>query len=77
MTKNVGLTDRVARGFAAARLGLCAIFAPLPFWVRVAGLGLNTLHLGYTALSGTCLGYRDDEKSSTSRTGAPARRDRA
>jgi len=58
MTKNVGPGDRVARGLGAAGLGLCAMLAPLPFWVRVLGLGLNAIYLGYTALSGTCLGYR-------------------
>lgn len=58
MTKNVGPGDRIARGLAAAGLGLCAIWAPLPFWLRIAGLGFNALYLGYTALSGTCVGYR-------------------
>jgi hypothetical protein len=58
MTKNVGLTDRMARALLATGLGLGALFAPWPLWVRVLGLGLNALYVGYTALSGTCLGYR-------------------
>jgi hypothetical protein len=58
MTKNVGSVDRIARAVVATGLGFAAIFAPLPFWARALGLGLNAVYLGYTALSGTCLGYR-------------------
>lgn len=58
MKKNVGSGDRVARVIAAGGLGVCAVIAPLPLWIRVAGFALNAVYLGFTALSGTCLGYR-------------------
>ncbi len=58
MKKNVGSWDRIGRVIAAAALGVCAIVAPLPLWIRVAGFGVNALYLAFTALSGTCLGYR-------------------
>jgi hypothetical protein len=58
MKKNVGNGDRIARVVAAVGLGVCAVVAPLPLWIRVAGFALNAAYLAFTALSGTCLGYR-------------------
>jgi hypothetical protein len=58
MTKNVGTMDRVLRGIAAAGLAAGAVLAPWPVWVRVVAFGVNALYLAYTALGGTCVGYR-------------------
>lgn len=58
MTKNVGTMDRVARGAGALGLGACAFMAPLPLSIRLAGFGMTAVYLLFTALAGTCLGYR-------------------
>jgi hypothetical protein len=58
MTKNVGTMDRILRGVAALGLATGAVLAPWPTWIRVVGFGVNALYLAYTAVGGTCFGYR-------------------
>jgi hypothetical protein len=58
MQQNLGKMDRVIRAVAALGLAACAIAAPLPWAIRVAGLGLSAAYLSFTVLAGTCLGYR-------------------
>ena len=58
MKQNVGSMDRVGRGVAALLMATCAVMAPLPLPVRIAALALPALYMAFTALRGTCLGYR-------------------
>lgn len=58
MKTNVGTWDRVARAVAAALMVAAAALAPLPLAVRIAALGLPAIYMAFTALTGTCLGYR-------------------
>jgi hypothetical protein len=58
MKANVGTIDRVARGIGALVMATCAVMAPLPLTVRVAALALPAVYVAFTALRGTCLGYR-------------------
>jgi len=57
MEKNLGNSDRIARGLAIIGLLACSIFSPLPLSVRVPAFGVLAAYLLYTVLSGTCLGY--------------------
>jgi hypothetical protein len=66
MKRNVGTADRVARGMGALGMATCAVMAPLPLGVRVAGFALPAVYLLFTALVGTCLGYRLMGKSTCS-----------
>lgn len=56
--QNVGTFDRALRAVASIGLGVFAVFAPWPAWVRLLALGGTSVYLGITALAGTCLGYR-------------------
>jgi hypothetical protein len=58
MKKNVGTMDRVTRGLGALGLLTCAFMAPLAVEVRGPVFGLAGVYLLYTALAGSCLGYR-------------------
>jgi hypothetical protein len=58
VNRNVGIKDRVARALGALALGVCAFLAPLPLELRVPAFGLLAVYLLFTALAGTCLGYR-------------------
>ncbi len=58
MNKNVGTADRIARAVAGVGMLLCSVMAPLPWAVRVAALGGMGVYMLFTALAGTCLGYR-------------------
>ena len=58
MTRNVGNAERIARAVAAVALIVAAFVAPLPLAVRVGALGGMAAYMLFTALSGTCLGYR-------------------
>jgi hypothetical protein len=58
MTKNLASWDRIVRGAAAALMATCAVMAPLPLVVRVAALAVPASYMAFTALRGTCLGYR-------------------
>ncbi len=55
MKRNVGNAERVMRALAAAALVTCAVLAPLALEVRLGVLGAYLL---FTALAGSCLGYR-------------------
>ncbi|NUP07185.1 MAG: DUF2892 domain-containing protein [Polyangiaceae bacterium] len=57
MLKNVGSMDRALRGFGAAAMVACSLLLPLHLGLRVA-LGLTGIYLVFTALAGTCVGYR-------------------
>lgn len=58
MKRNVGTIDRVFRGLGALAMAGCALMAPLPLTVRAPVFGGLSLYLVFTALAGTCLGYR-------------------
>ena len=58
MTRNVGTMDRVARGVGGLGLLTCAFMAPLAAEVRLPLFGAMAAYLAYTALAGSCLGYR-------------------
>lgn len=58
MKQNLSRMDRVIRLVAAAGLAGGAVAAPLPWALRIAGLGLSAAYLLFTVLAGTCLGYR-------------------
>lgn len=58
MTRNVGRTDRLARTLVTIPLFVCGVLAPLPLAVRVLAFVLPAAYVLYTAISGTCLGYR-------------------
>jgi hypothetical protein len=58
MIKNVGTIDRWARALAAVGLAAAAFLAPWPLELRLAVLGLGAVYMLYTALAGSCLGYR-------------------
>jgi hypothetical protein len=58
MKKNLGTSDRWLRGLAGSALLLCSFLAPLPLLMRAAGLGSAGVYLLFTALAGTCLGYK-------------------
>jgi len=63
MTKNVGNWDRALRGIAAMASFTCSVMAPLPLTVRAVAFGGMGAYLAFTALVGTCLGYRIMERS--------------
>jgi hypothetical protein len=58
MTKNLGTNDRIARVIGGALILLCSVTAPLPLAVRAAGFGLSGVYLLFSAIAGTCFGYR-------------------
>lgn len=58
MAKNLGNVDRALRVAAAVATGTCAVMAPAPLGVRLVAFGGTSLYLLFTALVGTCLGYR-------------------
>ena len=58
MKKNLATWDRVGRAVMALTMATCAVMAPLPLVVRIALLGLPALYVAFTAVAGTCLGYR-------------------
>jgi Protein of unknown function (DUF2892) len=58
MMKNVGSADRVGRALGGVAMLVCSVMAPLPLLVRVTALGGMGSYLLFTAVAGTCLGYR-------------------
>jgi hypothetical protein len=58
MTRNVGNIDRVARSIAVLPLIACSFLAPLPLATRIIAFAVPAAYMLFTALKGTCLGYR-------------------
>ncbi len=58
MKRHVGTKDRVLRGLASVALLLCAVMAPLPLGSRITAFGVAGVYFLFTALAGTCFGYR-------------------
>ena len=58
MRRNVGTLDRTVRALAALGFGVCAVLAPFPLLVRVGVFGLSAVYFTFSALAGTCFGYR-------------------
>jgi hypothetical protein len=58
MKKNVGGIERAMRGFAGAVMLSAGLWAPLPWAVRLVGLGAMGAYMLFTAVAGTCFGYR-------------------
>lgn len=63
MTRNVGRLDRLARALAALGMFAAATAAPLAPALRFGVLIPLGVYVGFTALAGTCLGYRMMGKS--------------
>jgi hypothetical protein len=57
LKRNVGDIERIARAAGALGFLVAALLLPVPLWARGVGLGLGA-YLIFTALAGTCLGYR-------------------
>ncbi|HMI91295.1 MAG TPA: DUF2892 domain-containing protein [Polyangiales bacterium] len=58
MSKNAGTVERLIRGLVAAGLLVGAVAAPYSLAVRVGVFGVAGGYLLFTALAGTCLGYK-------------------
>jgi hypothetical protein len=58
MLKNLGNADRGLRLLGALAVAFCAANAPFSLIIRVLAFGGMSLYLLFTALSGTCVGYR-------------------
>lgn len=58
MLKNLGTVDRAVRLVGASVAGLLAAVGPLSGGVRLGLFAVLGAYLLFTALSGTCLGYR-------------------
>lgn len=66
MTRNVGTVDRVLRLMGAALAAAGAVAAPLSLGVRLGLFAATAVYLLWTALAGTCVGYRLMGKSTCS-----------
>jgi hypothetical protein len=58
MQRNVGKSDRIVRAIGGLAMALCAVQAPFPPLFRVAVFGGMGTYLLFTAVWGTCFGYR-------------------
>jgi hypothetical protein len=58
MIRNVGNGDRVLRAIATVALLTCGVIAPLSLPLRLAAFVAPGVYLLFTAVAGTCLGYR-------------------
>jgi hypothetical protein len=57
MKKNVGSLERVMRGLMSMAMIVGAFVAAAHVEIRL-GLGIMGVYVGFTALAGTCVGYR-------------------
>ena len=69
MTINLGTVDRWLRVLAAVPLGVCAVAGPFSWAVRLGVFGLNAAYLLWSALAGSCVGYRLMGRSTCPATG--------
>jgi hypothetical protein len=74
MTKNVGNWDRLVRAAAGFAMLTCSVMAPLPVAVRAPVFGIMGVYMLFSALAGTCLGYRLMGRSTCPATALPAGR---
>lgn len=58
MKRNIGNRDRLVRALGGAAMATCAVMAPLPLAIRVPTFGILGVYMLFTAVAGTCLGYR-------------------
>ena len=58
MTRNIGAVDRWLRVLAGLALAVGAVAAPFSLGVRLGVFGLNAAYLLWSALAGSCVGYR-------------------
>lgn len=58
MNRNVGNLDRIARATTAAALAACAFLTQFPLETRLLVFAVPAVYLLFTALKGSCLGYR-------------------
>lgn len=58
MKRNVGSFDRLLRALGAMALLTCSALAPLPLLIRIATFGVMGCYMLFTALAGSCFGYR-------------------
>ena len=58
MKQNAATWDRVARALFGVSMMVGAVLAPLPLLARILALGGGGAYLLWTALVGTCLGYK-------------------
>jgi hypothetical protein len=58
MKRNVGNNERILRALAGLMLVVGAVVAPWSPAIRFGGLGLMGAYLMFTAVAGSCLGYR-------------------
>jgi hypothetical protein len=58
MNRNVGRGERVVRGVLGVAMATCAVIAPFSLAVRLGIFGAVGGYLAFSALVGTCLGYR-------------------
>ena len=58
MKKNVGAVERWFRGFTGLALLVCSGIGPFPLVVRLTVFGAMGSYLLFTAVAGTCFGYR-------------------
>ena len=63
--------DRGLRVVGALALGVCALVAPFSLGVRLGVFGLNAAYLLWSALAGSCVGYRLMGRSTCPNTGHP------
>jgi hypothetical protein len=58
MNQNLARWDRVGRTVVATSMLVGAFAARIPWTVAVFALALPAVYMAFTALAGTCLGYR-------------------
>ena len=58
MKRNVGNKERVLRAVAGLAMATGAVMAPVPLAIRIGGFGVMAAYMLFTALAGTCFGYR-------------------
>jgi hypothetical protein len=64
MKQNLGSTDRWLRTLGGTAMLVCSVEAPLPLLLRVTALGGLGVYFLFTAVAGSCLGYKLLGKSS-------------
>lgn len=58
MKRNVGSWDRWIRAGAGVAMLVCSVMAPFSLTIRALALGAPGVYMLFTALAGTCFGYR-------------------